>query len=138
MSLPKPPDTAVPPSARTDTAGVPVQTYLRWCTWFTLGITLLGTTVPMLVLFGIAFTILGLAPFFSERLVLRFMIYFLGLLGLSLLYVLQGLRLGDGWPSSLPKPPIWYAAILIVGWGAGILFGFRRWRASRAKGAHEA
>jgi hypothetical protein len=116
---------------------IPVHTFLAWCTWFTFGVALLSTTIPMLIPFGIAFTLLGIAPFFSERVVLRFMVYFLGLLGISLLYVVQSLRLGEGLPSSMPKPSIWYVAVLIVGWGVGILFGFRRWRASRLNEKHD-
>ena len=116
---------------------VPVQTFLAWCTWFTFGVALLSTTVSMVIPFGILFTLLGLSPFFSERLVVRFFGIYLLLLGVALLYVIQGFRLG-GLPRSWPKPPLWYSGVLIIGWGAGIFFGFRRWRASRTKGSPDA
>jgi hypothetical protein len=112
---------------------VPVQTFLAWCSWFTFGVALLSTTVPMLIPFGILFTLLGMSPFFSERIVLRFLGAFILLLGIALLYVIQGFRLGDGLPRSCPKPSLWYSGLLVIGWGIGIVFGFRRWRISRTK-----
>ena len=117
---------------------VPAPTFLAWLTWFTFGLSLLATTISMLIPFGIVFTFLGIAPFLKERLVLRFMLLFIGLLGVSLLAIIQSLRVGDGFPTSIPKPSIWYVGVLVVGWGIGILFGFRLWRASRLKGSHDA
>ena len=128
----------VAPKQRHFLSPVPAPTFLAWLTWFTFGLALLSTTISMLIPFGIAFTFLGIAPFLRERLVLRFLPLFIGLLGVSLLAIIQALRVGDGFPTSIPKPPIWYVGALVVGWGIGILFGFRLWRASRVKGSHDA
>ena len=117
---------------------VPIQTFLAWCSWFTFGVALLSTTVPMVIPFGILFAALGLSPFFSERVISRLFGLFFLLLAIALLSVIQALRHGDGLPSSWPKPSLWYSGLLIVGWGAGIFFGFRRWRASRTKGSPDA
>jgi len=87
----------------------------------------------MVIPFGILFTVLGMSPFFSERVLLRFLGVFFLLLAIALLAVVQALQHGDGLPRSWPKPPLWYSGLLIVGWGSGIFFGFRCWRASRAK-----
>lgn len=115
-----------------------IQTFFAWCFCFTFGLTLLSTTIPMVIPFGILFAFLGLSAFFSERFVARFFGIFLLLLGIALLYVIQGLRLGDGLPHSWPKPSLWYSGLVIVGWGAGVFFAFRRWRASRVKGSGDA
>ena len=128
----------VAPNHKHFVSPVPAPTFLAWLTWFTLGVALLATTIPMLIPFGIALTFLGIAPFLKERLVLRFMFLFIGLLGVSLLAIIQGLRVGDGFPTSIPKPPIWYVGALVIGWGIGILCGYRFWRASRLKGSQNA
>jgi len=119
-----------PPQQKHFTGPVPVQSFLACCTWFTFGIALLGTTISALFPFGIAFAFIGIAPFLDQRLVVRLMPFFLVLLAIAFFGVVQGLRVGDGWPSSMPKPPTWYFVVLIVVWGAGIVFNFRRWRSS--------
>lgn len=107
-----------------------VHNFLAWCTWFTIGMVLVGSAIPMFVPLGLALTLLGLGPFLGERLVLRFLVYFLGLLGLALLYILQGLRLDEAASTLKPRLSIWYEAMVVVVWGAGVLFTFRRWRSS--------
>ena len=110
-----------------------VHSFLAWCTWFTIGMVLVGSAIPMFIPLGLALTLLGLGPFLGERLVLRFLVFFLGLLGLALLYILQGLRLYGAAATLEPKLSIWYEAVVVVVWGAGILFSFRRWRFSILK-----
>jgi len=50
----------------------------------------------------------------------------------SLVAVVQGLRLRDGFPTEWPRPELWYAGSLLCVWGIGVLFGFRRWHRGRS------
>jgi hypothetical protein len=114
-------------------APVPAVTFAAWCAWFTIGLSLLGTTIPILRPFGFIFTFLGIMPFFSERVMIRFLLPFIFMLGVSLLYVIDLLSRGGELFSSPMKPSIWFDCSLIIVWGVGVSFAFRRWLSSRSK-----
>ncbi len=110
---------------------VPTYVFLAWCTWFTIGFAVLGTSVPMLIPFGIILIALGIMPFLPEsfsRAIMR--LYILGL-GVGLLYVIQTMRLEYGTPITRHEPSILYAGGLIILWGTCILLANRRWNASQ-------
>jgi hypothetical protein len=102
-------------------------------TWFTFGIALLITSVPVLRPFGFVLIFLGLVPLVVEGMLAACMPLFFALLGYSLLTLVQCLRSGKELYHPSMKPSVWFACILVVFWAVGLRFAFRRWRTSQPK-----
>ena len=110
---------------------IPVQSFFFYCTFFTAGLALICTDSSLLTPWGFALALLGMSIFLPERWAVGLVGLFLLLLGVSLLSVLQEMRAGTPW--SLPPRKIsdFGAMALLSIWGAGILFGWRRWSSAR-------
>jgi hypothetical protein len=112
---------------------VPSHIFLLYITLFTFGVALVGTTISILWPFGVVLAFVGLSRFMRDRRVLSFVGAGIFLLGTSLALLLQGLRLGKISSVTIPKPPMWYCVVIIISWGCGILFCYRRWHEWRTK-----
>lgn len=111
---------------------VPVQTLFNYSALFTVGIALLSTRASLLMPFGLVFAFVGLAVFLPEKVAVRLLGFFLLLLVIALLSVLQRLRSGD--PLIRPEQlTVFSAGGFALIWGLGMLFAWRRWWSGRTQ-----
>ncbi|MCD6052462.1 MAG: hypothetical protein K0Q55_3880 [Verrucomicrobia bacterium] len=102
-------------------------------TWFTFGVALFITSVPILKPFGFVLIFLGLAPLVADGFFAACFPLFFTLLGYGLLTLINELTNGKELYHPSMKPTLWFACITVVFWAVGLRFAFLRWRTSQPK-----